>query len=126
VSTLAYGTTQASRDWLASTSSNLLAWWVPHAAMLVGLFVPIPFRAIIWTVALLWMGVACILNGRRCGRTHCRYTGPYYLAMIIPVLVIASSGVSADVYGWIVVGVVIVAGSKIIWWATERAWGKFS
>jgi len=28
------------------------------------------------------MGTACILNARRCGRTHCRYTGPYYLAMI--------------------------------------------
>jgi hypothetical protein len=46
--------------------------------------------------------------------------------MIIPVLVFASGGVSADFYGWIVLGVVIVAGSGIIWWATERAWGKFS
>ena len=77
---------QASSDWLASTSSNLLAWWIPHAALLVGVFVPIPFRAVIWTMALLWVGMACILNGRRCGRTHCRYTGPYYLAMIVPVI----------------------------------------
>ena len=83
-------TTEASRDWLASTSSNLLAWWLPHAALLVGLFVPIPVRVVIWTVALLWMGTACILNVRRCGRTHCRYTGPYYLAMIVPVLALAS------------------------------------
>ena len=40
--------------------------------MLAGLFVPIPIRTVIWTAALLWMGVACILNGKRCGRTHCR------------------------------------------------------
>ena len=115
---------EASRDWLASTSSNLLAWWLPHAAILVGLLVPIPVRVVIWTVALLWMGVACILNGRRCGRTHCRYTGPYYLAMIVPVLGLGV--ISSSIYGWIASGVAIVVGSKVIWWATERAWGKFS
>ena len=37
---MAYGTTQASRDWLAGTSSNLIAWWIPHATLLAGLFVP--------------------------------------------------------------------------------------
>ena len=117
-------TVQASRDWLASTSSNLIAWWLPHAALLVGLLAPVPIRAIIWTVALAWMGVACIANNRRCGRTHCRYTGPYYLAMIAPVTVIAV--ISSNTYQWIMLGVVIVGGSKLIWWATERAWGKFS
>ena len=93
---------EASRDWLASTSSNLLAWWIPHAALLVGLFVPIPVRVAIWTVALLWMGTACILNSRRCGRTHCRYTGPYYLAMIVPVL--ALGFISSGIYEWITSG----------------------
>jgi hypothetical protein len=76
--------------------------------------------------ALIWMGTACILNARRCGRTHCRYTGPYYLAMIAPVLVLAFGIVSADFYGWLLFGALILAGSKAIWWATERTWGKFS
>jgi len=97
---------QASRDWLASTSSNLLAWWIPHAALLVGVLVPIPLRAVIWTMALLWMGMACILNGRRCGRTHCRYTGPYYLAMIVPV--IALWMIASGTYVWIALGCVII------------------
>jgi len=70
--------------------------------------------------------MACILNARRCGRTHCRYTGPYYLAMIAPVLVLGSGIVAAGIYGWIALGVVIVGGSKLIWLATERTWGKFS
>jgi len=64
-----------------------------------------------------------ILNSRRCGRTHCRYTGPYYLAMIVPVLALGL--ISSGIYEWIALGVVIVGGSKLIWWATERAWGKF-
>jgi hypothetical protein len=123
---MANGTVQASRDWLNRPRSNLLAWWIPHAAILAGLFVPTSIRIVIWTIALIWMGMACILNARRCGRTHCRYTGPYYLAMIAPVLVLGSGIVAAEIYGWIALGVVIVGGSKLIWWATERAWGKFS
>lgn len=81
---------------------------------------------VIWIVALAWMGTACILNARRCGRTHCRFTGPYYLAMIIPVLALGSGVVSAGLYAWVALGVVIILGDKIVWWATERAWGKFS
>ena len=68
------------------------------------------------------MGTACILNAKRRGRTHCRFTGPYYLAMIIPVLALGLGALSA----WVVLGVVIILGGEIIWWATERAWGKFS
>ena len=117
---------ESSRDWLRSPRTNLVAWWVPQAAIALGLLVPVPVRAVIWTVALLWMGTACILNARRCGRTHCRYTGPYYLAMIAPVLILAWGIVSAHFYGWLFLGVLILGGSKVIWWTTERAWGKFS
>ena len=117
---------QSSRDWLRSPRTSLLAWWIPLAAIVAGLFLPVPARAAIWVAALIWMGTACILNARRCGRTHCRYTGPYYLAMIAPVLVLGTGIVSADFYGWLGLGVVILAGSRIIWWLTERAWGKFS
>ena len=34
--------------------------------------------------------------------------------------------VSAGIYGWISLGLFIVGGSGLIWWATERTWGKFS
>ena len=115
-----------SRDWLGRVHTGLLAWWMPKAAILAGLFVPVSARSVIWIIALIWMGTACILNARRCNRTHCRYTGPYYLAMIVPVFVLGMGVVSAGIYGWISLGVLIVGGSGLIWWATERAWGKFS
>jgi hypothetical protein len=117
---------QASRDWLSSPHTSALAWWIPKAAIIPGLFFPTPARAATWIIALLWMGTACILNSRWCGRTHCRYTGPYYLAMIAPVLVLASGLISGDFYAWLSLAVLILGGSTIIWWATERAWGKFS
>jgi hypothetical protein len=117
---------QSSRDWLRSPRANALAWWIPKAAVVAGLFFPPPARTGTWIIALVWMGTACILNARRCGRTHCRYTGPYYLAMIAPVLVVACGVISADFYAWLSLAVLILGGSIIIWWATERAWRKFS
>ena len=118
--------TETARDWLASTRSSIVAWWLPHAALLGGLLVPAPGRAIAWTAAMVWMGLACLLNSRRCGRTHCRYTGPYYVAMIVPVLLFGSGIIAASIYERIALGLVIIGGSKLIWWAGERRWGTFS
>ncbi len=119
-------TTNASADWVGSTRTKLLAWWLPHAALVAGLLAVVPARTAIWIVALAWMGVACILNARRCGRTHCRFTGPYYLVMIVPVFALGLCVVPAGLSGWLVLGAFIILGSKALWWATERAWGKFS
>ena len=118
--------TQVAQDWLGSARASVLAWGLPHAAIVLGLAVDPLARMIIWIVALVWMGTACLLNARRCGRTHCRFTGPYYVLMTIPVLLFGSGMVAVGFYAWVVLGAVIIVGSKVIWWATERAWGKFS
>jgi hypothetical protein len=115
-----------SADWLGSSRTNLLAWGLPEGAIVVGLLVEPPLRATVWVIALAWMGVACMLNARRCRRTHCRFTGPYYLAMILPVLAFALGAVAVNFNGWLALGFFILLVGKIIWWATERAWGKFS
>jgi hypothetical protein len=46
--------------------------------------------------------------------------------MIAPVLALASGVIPVDFYGWLLLAILILGGSMIIWWATERAWGKFS
>ena len=61
-----------SKDWVGSKGASLLAWWLPSAAIIASLFASVPTRTIVWTVALALMGIACILNTRQCGRTHCR------------------------------------------------------
>ena len=95
--TVADSSAHPSRDWLASPRASALAWWIPYATIIAALLVSIPIRAVVWAVALIWMGTACILNARRCNRTHCRFTGPYYLAMIIPVLALGSGMISAGI-----------------------------
>ena len=77
--------------------------------IVAGLFIPPPARTGMWIVALVWMGTAF-----------------YYLAMIAPVLVLTSGVIPVDFYGWLLLAILILGGSMIIWWATERAWGKFS
>ena len=45
---------------------------------------------------------------------ECKDTGPYYLAMIAPVFLLAAGIGSAGFSGWLILGVLILAGSKII------------
>jgi hypothetical protein len=115
---------RAANDWLANVGAYALAWGLPQFAIVATLILPVPARTTIWIAALAWMGAACLLNARRCGRTHCRFTGPYYLAMIAPVLVLGL--VAVGFYGWLVLAALILLGSKLIWWATERGFGKYS
>src|SRR6478752_840711 len=102
------GVNRTSRDWLNNTRVNLFAWWLPQATILAALAAPPFTRATIWIAALIWMGSACILNARRCGRTHCRYTGPYYLAMVVPVL--AFGVISSNIYEWSTMAAIIIGG----------------
>jgi hypothetical protein len=53
----------------------------------------------------------------------CRYTGPYYLAMIAPVVVLGSGLVSVGIYAWLAMAGVILLGSKLLWWSIEHLWG---
>jgi hypothetical protein len=62
---------QMSRDWLAGASSYTFAWGLPHIAIVAALFAPVPPLAAVWIIALAWMGSACLMNARRCGRVHC-------------------------------------------------------
>ena len=80
------GSVRASRDWLDSTPVGIVA----------ALLLTVGVHTAIWTATLAWMGVACILNAQRCGRTHCRYTGPYYLAMILPVCILGTTALLED------------------------------
>jgi hypothetical protein len=115
----------ASQDWAGNWRSLASLWGIPTAAMLGAMLLEPGLRAIIWPTALIWMGGACLANARRCGRTHCRFTGPFYLLMAALVLAYAAGALSMGDQGWAILGATTIVGSVALWWGSERIWGLF-
>jgi len=114
------------RDWAGNRLTLAAIWGMPAAAMLLALLLEPVARAVVWTVMLAWMGWACLQNARRCGRTHCRYTGPFFLAMAVLVVAYATGIVPLGDRPWLILGMLTVAGNVLIWWGSERLLGTYS
>lgn len=71
---------QERRDLIRSTAC-LWIWGIPIALAVIteGLHeagaVPSVVTGIGWMIVTCWIGSACFVNGRRCGRVHCRIDG---------------------------------------------------
>ena len=75
---------------------------------------------------LLWMGGACLANARRCRRTHCWFTGPFFIVMAVVVVAYAIGALDLGPNGWNILGAVTLAGAIGLWWASERVLGRFT
>lgn len=75
---------------------------------------------------LVWMGIACLKNAWRCGRTHCRFTGPFFLVMAALVIGYGSGRLQLGPYGWVIIGATTFIGNALIWWGSEGPLGKFA
>lgn len=115
----------AAKDLLGTMRSRILAWWLPLAAMLLAIPLGDGPKTVIWCLALAWMGGACLANARRCGRVHCRYTGPFLLTMILPVLGHGTGVLWLGEQGWRWLGLTTGLGVAAIWWLSERLFGKY-
>lgn len=117
----------STRDWVGNTRTYMFAWGFPTIALIVGIFLPARSSAVLWAVALTWMGLACILNALRCGRLHCYLTGPFFLLMAGASLLHGFEIVWLGAYGclWLALALVVVGGG-LFWYVPERMWGKYS
>ncbi len=119
-------TCSTSENDLAGRRSSLVSiWWLPAAAMVAAMFVSLPLRTTIWTMALGWMGGACFLNAYRCGRMHCYFTGPFYLLGALTSLLHGLDVVSLGSHGWAWIGYTLVAGSVLLNYVPEWIWGRY-
>jgi len=114
------------RDWAGDWLTLAAVWGLPTVAMLLALVLDPEWRAIVWVAMLAWMGTACVLNARRCGRTHCRYTGPFFLGMAGLVVVYIAGFVPLGPQPWLVLAIMIAGGNALIWWVSERFYGTYS
>lgn len=118
-------TEACAKDWASNWRSLTGLWGLPAAAMFAALFLEPQSRSVVWGVMLIWMGGACLMNARRCGRTHCRFTGPFFLVMAALIVGLAISGLPLGLSGWLMLGGLILAGNALIWWGSERLLGTF-
>lgn len=116
-----------TRDWVGNTRTYMVAWGIPTFALVAGMFVAPRTGAIVWAVALTWMGVACILNALRCGRLHCFLTGPFFLLMAVVSLLHGFDIVWLGPQGrlWQALALIVVGGG-LLWYLPERSWGKYA
>ena len=65
-----------AKDWARNCCSPqfLIAWGIPISALVLSSSTGIGL-AWIWPIGLAWLGIACLLNARRCSRTHCSRHG---------------------------------------------------
>jgi len=117
----------ARRDLVRMPSSRFLLWGLPAAVMLLtacfaggGWIVTIA-----WTLSLVVMGAACLVNARSCGRMHCYFTGPFFLFMAALSLLHGWRVLSLGSYGWHFIAAVLLAGGVLLYFVPEWAWGRY-
>jgi hypothetical protein len=116
---------QVTRDWVGDVRSYALAWGLPTVALVVTVFAPPPLRTLAWVLSLLWMGAACLANARRCGRTHCHLTGPFFLLMAAVTLSHGIGLLPLGPDGWIWLAAVLVGGTALLWGVSETLLGRY-
>jgi len=118
-------TSKPQRDWVGDTWTFVLAWGLPVSVLIAGAFLAPPIRTLLWTSALLWAGLACLMNARRCGRTHCRFTGPFFLIMAGITLLYGVGLLGLGSNGWLILALAIGLGTAALWWGSEAIFGKY-
>lgn len=86
---------------------------------------PVRYFVIVWPIVLTVMGLACLLNARRCGRTHCYVTGPFFLLLALVGLLYGLQVVPLGAKGWSMLSMVLVVGTVIFICIPEWLFGRY-
>lgn len=65
------------------------------------------------------------MNARGCGRTHCRFTGPFFLVMAGITLLYGTGLLGLGSNGWLILALAIGLGTAALWWGSEALLGKY-
>jgi hypothetical protein len=111
----------ARTDW-ARGARGCLTWGLPAALLILS---PVQYFVVVWPTILTFMGVACLLNARRCGRIHCYFTGPFFLLLALIGLLYGLGVVPLGARGWSRLSIALVVGSVAFIWVPERLFGRY-
>lgn len=117
----------AQRDLVDDSRTLPLLWGLPTALMLSSVCWTSGdgFKAITWTLSLLVMGTACLVNARGCGRIHCYFTGPFFLLIAVVSLLHGLRWLSLGPHGWLYIGVVLMSGATFLFVVPEWVLGRY-
>ena len=88
-----------AKDLTGSRITTLILWRIPWLFVAAGFVWPAS-RGIVWTIAIAWIGSACLANAVRCGRVHCSIMGPALLILSL-VSIAKTIGWLALSWSWI-------------------------
>jgi hypothetical protein len=116
-----------SRDILSSPWPAFAWFWLPGIAIAItwNSGFGSGWRTVVWTVALIILGAACIANAIRCGRIHCYLTGPFFLVMAVVTLLYGLGSAPSGARGWNVIGLTILLGAIALCCLPELFLGKY-
>lgn len=118
---------QESRDLLRDRSAASVVFGLPILALVVSGAASVNFalRTAIWVAALSAMGVACVVNARRCGRVHCYATGPFFLIMAGVTLLYGLGLVPLGARGWSWISLAVLVGAVVLCCVPEALFGRY-
>jgi hypothetical protein len=108
-------------DW-AHGVRGCLTWGIPVVLLIIS---PVRYFVIVWPTLLTFMGVACLLNARSCGRIHCYVTGPFFLLLAGVGLLYGLGVLPLGVTGWSTLSVALVIGSAVFICVPEWIFGRY-
>jgi hypothetical protein len=109
------------RDDLLSSRVRWLVWGAPALLFAIGIGWQ-DARALLWIPSLTVAGAACFANAARCGRLHCKLTGPVFSLAALATLLDAV-GVSSVDWRMTLAAVVLALG---VGYGLEWARGKYT
>lgn len=116
--------TAVARDWASGPVGFGAVWGIPMVGLVLGGVFDL--HAYLWPPALAYMGGACLLNAMRCGRLHCYFTGPFFLATALAALAHGTGLVSLGDDGWRWIGGVVLVGGLGLTYLPEWVWGRYA
>jgi hypothetical protein len=104
-----------------------LVYGLPAAAIIVSGALPLTdgWRAAVWTISCAVMGAACLVNAAHCGRIHCFFTGPFFLAVATAATLYGAGVFPLGPRGWNLLGLTLFAGTFMLMVVPELVFGKY-
>lgn len=117
------GTTGCA-DWARGTRGWLI-WGIPAAILVISPEIGTRYLVIVWPTLLAFMGAACLLNARRCGRIHCYATGPFFLLLAGVALLYGIGVLPLGANGWSTLCSAFVIGGVTLCCVPEWILGRY-